>query len=55
MTKILIFSATKGYRHDSIEVAVRAVEELAASVGVNTLASESPDMFTPSLDLSWGP
>jgi type 1 glutamine amidotransferase len=54
MTRILIFSATAGYRHYSIDAGVRAVQELAESVGVKTLASESADIFTSDVmsDLS---
>ena len=45
--RVLLFSETRGYRHDSIEVALQALEELAASSDIHTTrADDSAGMFT---------
>ena len=45
--RILLFSETRDFRHDSIEDALIAVEELTASVGMQTIrAADSAGVFT---------
>lgn len=45
--RILLFSETRAYRHDSIEDALLALEELALSIGVQTdFAADSANVFT---------
>ncbi len=45
--RVLLFSETRGYRHDSIEDALLALEELAASAGIRTTrAADSAGTFT---------
>lgn len=45
--RILLFSETRDFRHDSTETALLALEELAASAGMETMrAPESLDVFT---------
>ena len=48
--KILIFSRTTAYRHESIPAGIRALQKLAASPTskFTTDASEDPSLFTPS-------
>lgn len=44
--RILLFSETRGYRHDSIADAVTSLEELATSIGIQTdHATDSSGMF----------
>jgi len=44
--RVLLFSETRGYRHDSIEDAVTSLGELAASVGMQTdHAEDSTGVF----------
>lgn len=43
---ILIFSATTGYRHDSIPAGIQAVTEIARKRGLTVVASEDPDVFS---------
>lgn len=44
--RILLFSETRGYRHDSIADAVTSLEELAASIGIQTdHATDSSGVF----------
>ncbi len=46
-TRVLLFSETRDFRHDSIEDALIALEELAASTGIQTdRANDSLDVFT---------
>jgi len=48
--KILLFSETRGFRHNSIVDAIRALEELAASSGMTTdIAAESEGVFTDEI------
>ncbi|MDX1740420.1 MAG: ThuA domain-containing protein [Rhodothermales bacterium] len=42
---ILVFSKTEGFRHDSIEPGVAAVEKLAAKHGLAVFATEDSDVF----------
>ncbi|WP_345556227.1 ThuA domain-containing protein [Streptomonospora halophila] len=42
MERVLVFSRTAGYRHDSIPAGIRAVEELGRSRGFAVDASEDP-------------
>lgn len=49
MTEILVFSATRGFRHDSIAAGVSAVLELAAAAGVRARATESAAEFRPDV------
>ncbi len=45
--RVLLFSETRGYRHDSIASAITALEELAASANVQTdYADDSSGVFT---------
>jgi type 1 glutamine amidotransferase len=44
--RILIFSHSTGYRHDSIEPAVAALRTLAEREGYLSVASEDPDVFS---------
>lgn len=45
---ILVFTRTTGYRHPSIESGAAAVQELAASVGLQAIRSEDPAQFNDS-------
>lgn len=45
--RILVFTRTKGYRHDSIPVGVRCLRELAAEQGLEVDQTEDPARFTP--------
>ncbi|WP_129665239.1 ThuA domain-containing protein [Phytoactinopolyspora endophytica] len=47
MTRLLVFSKTSGYRHDSIEPGAAAVEDLAAGDGFAVDATEDASAFTP--------
>jgi len=45
--RLLLFSETRDFRHDSTEVALQALEELAASVGIQSdRANDSAGIFT---------
>ncbi|MEE4542351.1 ThuA domain-containing protein [Streptomyces sp. V4-01] len=44
---VLVFTATAGYRHDSIPAGVAALRELAASRGLSVLHSEDPRDLRP--------
>jgi hypothetical protein len=44
---VLIVSKTNGYRHDSIEQAVPAIEELVAARGWSSYATENAAIFNP--------
>jgi len=47
--RVLLFSETRDFRHNSIETALVAVEELAASAGMQTdRAADSAGLFTDS-------
>lgn len=51
--KVLVFSRTVAYRHDSIPASIKALEDLAASSSTTahpfvTTATEDPTIFTPS-------
>ena len=45
-TKVLIFSATKGFRHKSIPEGVKALQRLAVENKITADASEDPGVFT---------
>lgn len=45
---VLIVSKTNGYRHDSIEQAVPAIEALAAARGWSSYATENAAVFNPA-------
>lgn len=46
-TRVLLFSETREFRHSSIESALKALEELAVSVGIQTTrADDSSGVFT---------
>lgn len=45
--RVLIFSRTAGFRHDSIPVAVRTLAQLAESMGMAADATEDAAAFTP--------
>jgi len=51
MRRVLIYTRTAGYRHDSIPTAIAAVRELAAGAGLAADATEDPDEFS-GLNLS---
>lgn len=44
--RVLIFSHSTGYRHDSIEPGVAALEALAVREGYGTVSTEDPDIFS---------
>ncbi|MEQ8180049.1 MAG: ThuA domain-containing protein [Amphiplicatus sp.] len=44
--RVLVFSHTTGWRHDSIEPARDAIKALAARDGYETVASEDPSVFS---------
>ncbi len=47
--RVLLFSETQGFRHDSIPAALSALEELAATAGIDTVrADDSTGIFTQS-------
>lgn len=45
-SRILVFSKTAAFRHDSIPIAVAAVQDLSAVGGFNAVASEDASQFT---------
>ena len=45
--RVLIFSHTTGYRHESIAAGVPALSRLVRDQGYSAVASESPEIFTP--------
>lgn len=45
--KILIFSKTAGFRHDSIEEGVKQVKELCAKQNIDAVHTENSDYFQP--------
>lgn len=47
--RVLVFSATAGYRHDSIPAGAAALAELAAPHGLRTLHTEDPDDLRPAV------
>lgn len=47
MTRLLVYSRTAGYRHDSIPAGVDALRSLAAQAGHGLDATEDPAAFTP--------
>ena len=44
-TKVLIFSKTEGYRHESIEAGIKAIKKLGAENGFSVQASENANDF----------
>lgn len=44
---LLVFTKTSGYRHDSIPVAIAAVEQIAVDRGWTTMATEDAALFEP--------
>ncbi len=46
MSRVLVFTRTTGYRHESIEAGVRAVEGLASDDGIEVDHTEDPATFT---------
>src|SRR5690349_12226693 len=46
MPRVLLFSGTTGYRHDSIPAGVAAFHELGAVTGIGVDATEDPACFT---------
>ncbi|MFJ2865573.1 ThuA domain-containing protein [Kitasatospora sp. NPDC087314] len=46
--KVLVFSKTSGWRHDSIPVAVQALKDLGAANGFTVDATEDDTVFTPA-------
>ena len=46
--RVLVFTRTKGFRHDSIPVGVRCLRELAAAQGLEVEQTEDPAVFTPA-------
>ncbi len=45
--RVLIFSRTTGYRHDSIPDGIAAIQELGAAHGFQVTATENPAYFRP--------
>ncbi|MGA8845325.1 MAG: ThuA domain-containing protein [Nocardioides sp.] len=45
--KVLVFTRTNGYRHDSIPDAIDAITTLGQRHGFGVVATEDPDRFTP--------
>lgn len=45
--RVLLFSKTAGFRHDSIEVAAEAIAELGAEHGFEVVTTEDAAMFSP--------
>ncbi|KRG68196.1 Crp/Fnr family transcriptional regulator [Pseudoxanthomonas dokdonensis] len=45
--RILVFSRTRGWRHDSIPTAIATLRLLATQQGLQMDASEDPGLFTP--------
>ncbi|MFF7994294.1 ThuA domain-containing protein [Kitasatospora xanthocidica] len=46
--KVLVFSKTNGWRHDSIPVAVQTLKDLGAANGFTVDATEDDTVFTPA-------
>ncbi len=44
--KVLIYSGSTGYRHDSIPAGVEAVKAIATKLGYSFDATEDPEVFT---------
>jgi type 1 glutamine amidotransferase len=47
-SRVLLFTRTDGYRHDSIEAGIRAVRMLASDDGLDLDHTEDPEAFTES-------
>lgn len=45
--RILVFTRTDGWRHDSIPTAIATLQQLAAQQGLQVKASEDPTLFNP--------
>ena len=45
--RVLVFTRTKGFRHDSIPVGVRCIRDLAALQALEVDQTEDPTAFTP--------
>ena len=43
--RVLVFSRTAGFRHDSIPVAIETLKALGAQEGITVEASEDPELF----------
>ncbi|KDN22820.1 ThuA domain-containing protein [Amycolatopsis rifamycinica] len=48
--RVLVFSKTAGYRHDSIPAGIRAIRELGAAHGFAVTATEDASVLTGSFD-----
>lgn len=46
-TKVLIYSGSTGFRHDSIPAGVEAMKAIATRLGYTFDATEDPEVFTP--------
>jgi hypothetical protein len=44
--RVLIYSGSTGFRHDSIPAAVEALKSMAAKAGYSADATEDPEVFT---------
>ena len=47
MPRLLVYSRTTGYRHDSIPAGIRALQLIGAQAGCDVDATEDPAAFTP--------
>lgn len=46
--RVLVYSLTLGFRHDSIPTAIAAIQQMGASNGFQVDATEDPTKFTPA-------
>ena len=44
--RVLVYSGSTGYRHDSIPAAVEAMKSIGAKAGYDVDATEDPEVFT---------
>lgn len=45
--RVVVFTRTAGFRHNSIAVAISTLKELGAAHGIEVVATEDPAFFTP--------
>ncbi len=47
-SRVLVFTRTSGWRHDSIPEAIAALRGIGAGAGIEVVATEDPGAFTPA-------
>lgn len=46
--RVVVFTRTTGYRHNSIPTAISTIQQLGAANGIDVVATEDPGFFTPA-------